>query len=336
MAPLSGAFDVRYATPRPGPTEGADHEWLPLEGDAPVALARAAKRAMLARDVDVISVHDAELLPVALWVRGRRRVQVVFDVHEDYPARALMRDGLPGPLRRWAAQGVGSLLRAAERMVWFSLAEPSFRRVFRRPWPVFPNHLVPGWLPDPAPDGGYVVAVGDVTEVRGAFVAVRGLALSGCGLPLVLVGRCDPGLAERLRGLARQLGVELRLHGQRSHAAALEVCAGAAVAVCPLMDAPGLRHPLPSGVLEQLALGVPTVASDLPGAAAATGGLPGMHLVQPEDPLALAKGIRAALRAGERDRVRANAQRVRRVFAFDPAPVRAYYAEVLSGRALGG
>jgi len=62
---LAGAFEVRYATRAPGPSRGGDHEWAELKGGR---LRRwwGALRQMCRSGVDVVSVHDPELIPAAL------------------------------------------------------------------------------------------------------------------------------------------------------------------------------------------------------------------------------------------------------------------------------
>jgi glycosyltransferase involved in cell wall biosynthesis len=79
------------------------------------------------------------------------------------------------------------------------------------------------------------------------------------------------------------LGVELDLPGFMPHPAAMEAVAEAAVGLCPLEDQPNYRHSLPTKVLEYLALGVPVVASDLPGTAEVAAGRPGVQLLAPRD-----------------------------------------------------
>jgi glycosyltransferase involved in cell wall biosynthesis len=81
--------------------------------------------------------------------------------------------------------------------------------------------------------------------------------------------------------LAARHGVDLDLPGFLPHDQAMAAVARAAVGLCPLEDQPNYRHSLPTKVLEYLSLGVPVVASDLPGTAAVVAGRPGVQLVPP-------------------------------------------------------
>lgn len=326
---LAREMAVRYATRLPGPQDTGDHEWVPLHGTR-AARGRAALAQMLRRDVSLISVHDPELLPAALLARAARRVRVVFDVHEDVPARVLMRDGLPGPARVWAARGLRRMLRAAERHVAITLAEPGYAPIFAGHHPVFPNYPLRGSLPPPADDAGYVVYVGDVTAQRGAFTLVRAVAQMRRRRPLVLVGRCALPLAAALYALAEERGVWLQVRGWQPHPVALGIAAAASVATAPLLDLPNYRRSLPTKVVEYLGVGVPVVASDLPGTAMVAGGLPGVRLVPPGDPQALARALDAACEPRVRVAARANAAAVQATFVCPEADIRAFYRGLLA------
>ena len=59
---------------------------------------RCVRRAMAERP-DIYHLHEPDLIPWGLWLRlsGRR---VLYDVHEDYAAAAVVRPWLPGWARR--------------------------------------------------------------------------------------------------------------------------------------------------------------------------------------------------------------------------------------------
>ena len=82
---LAEDFDVRYAAKLPAPADPGDHEWVPLEGGRVLRWFRALAQ-MMRREVDVVSLHDHELIPAGLLVRLLRRIPVVVDIHEDAPA----------------------------------------------------------------------------------------------------------------------------------------------------------------------------------------------------------------------------------------------------------
>lgn len=317
---------VRYATRTPGPADLDDHQWVALHGGRLRRVLGVAREAWR-RDVGMVSLHDPELLPVGLVVRALRRVPVVFDVHEDVPAQIATKPWLPRPVRRPLARAAAWLLRRAERHLVVTLAEPNYARLFRRDHPVLPNYPDVAALPAPAPDGGSIVYLGDVTEPRGASLAVR--AVAGLDPPrrLRLVGRCAPDLAARLRALAAELGVDLELPGFLPHPEAMAVTARATVGIAPLADIPNYRDSLPTKTLEYLALGVPVVASDLPGTRKVIGELPGVQLAEPADVHAWTAALqRTCDDPAWREAARGNADAVRARFTWPAEALWAVYA----------
>lgn len=328
---LSEHTRVRYAAKPPAPRPG-DFEWVPLAGGR---LRRwlAGAREALRRDVAGVSLHDPELVPLGLAVRRLRGVPVVLDMHEDVPGQLRTKAWLPRPLRLPLALLAAAVLRLAERSLTITLAEAGYRSRFRRDHPVFPNYPLADSLPPPRADAGYVVYVGDVTEARGAVLAVRAVARLPDRPPLRLVGRCAPDLRARLERLAAELGVTVDLPGFVPHADAMRLAAGATVGISPLADVPNYRHSLPTKVIEYLAVGVPVVASDLPGTAEAVGGLPGVTLVAPGDEQAWSSAIARVLADPRvREAAAANADEVRARFTWPAQDLWEVYGGVLAGR----
>ncbi len=106
-----------------------------------------AGRLLLGRRFDVASVHDPELLPLALLAALFGRT-IVFDVHENVPAQLRTKPWLPRPVRSPLASIFGWLFHVAEKHMAITLAESGYQELFRRPHPVFPNYLI-GAPPDP-------------------------------------------------------------------------------------------------------------------------------------------------------------------------------------------
>ncbi len=316
---LAAEWDVTYATRTPGPSDADEFEWVGLEGGR-VRRDVAAARLLWSRRFDLRAIHDPELLIPGLVaaLAGRK---VLFDVHEDVPAQILTKAWVPRLLRRPLAVVAAALLKAAERTMRITLAEPGYQRLFRRPHPVIPNYPDLSALPDPRPAEGYAVYVGDVTVERGA--GVMAAAAARAGVPLRIVGRCDPELAA---GLAAA-GGDVELLGRLPHPRALDIAAAATVGLSPLADLPNYRYSLPTKVLEYLAVGIPVVASDLPGTAEVIGDLPGVVLVEPGNVEAWAEALARVhddpeLRAAARDAT----DEVRRRFAWSAAEVRTAYS----------
>lgn len=150
------------------------------------------------------------------------------------------------------------------------------------------DHLEP--LPRaPGPDAP-LVQVGHVEPRKNAEVVVRALALDP-GLPdLVLAGEDPEGEGERLRGLARELGVERRVHfvGLCDDARLAQLYASAACVVFP-----SLREGFGIPALEARRAGCPLAIADLPVLVEVAG--PGVPRFDPRDPSACAAAVRRAI-----------------------------------------
>lgn len=333
VAALAADRPVRYATKGPGPSDTSDHEWVELAGSRVMRAVRAAREAWR-RDVGMVSLHDPELVPVGLLIRALRRVPVVFDLHEDVPAQIGTKERIPPLLRPVLARASVVLLRLAERGLYVTLAEPNYRHLFRRDHPVLPNYPDLDALPGPTDPDGSVAYVGDVTEARGASLAVEAVAALDGPPRLRLVGRCEPRLAARLRTLAAARGVDLELPGFLAHPEAMRVVAAASVGLSPLSDIPNYRRSLPTKTLEYLAMGVPVVASDLEGTASVLRDAEGVTLVPPGDVEAWRDAIAAVLEdPSVRRRTAAAVEDVRTRFRFRSSDVRAAYDEAAGGHA---
>lgn len=321
---LAREWEVSYAASEPGPTDTTDHIWLPLTGTRLQRLWQAA-RLMSDERWDLVALHDPELLIPGLW-RARSGKATLFDLHENLPAQLSTREGIPGPLRPVASGIARWVLRMAEATMAITLAEPGYAELFRAEHPVIANYL-PTRIPEPRPpaDPPYLAYLGDITVVRGAFLAVE--AASGAGQPLVMVGRVSPPtLAAPLQRRADELGVELRLLGPRPHQEALEIVAAATAGLSPLFDIGNYRNSLPTKVPEYLAMGLPVVASDLPGTRQAVEGFDGVTFVTPGDAGAWMEAGRAIVEDPGRRRLAATqAVEVRRQFTWPEEEVLSVY-----------
>lgn len=316
---------VTLAVRDPGPASADGIDLRILRGPR-IMRSLEASRLLVAGGYDVASAHDPELLPAAI-VAGLLGRRVIFDLHEDLPAQLLTRRGLPRLSRRAAAWMAAALLHLAERVIEISLAEANYATRFHKPHPVFPNHLVAMAASSVAHgDRHGIVYLGDITEPRGALTAVEAVARMSSPQPLTLIGRCAPELVARLEAAAGAGGVELTLTGFVPPPRALPMVAHHRVAISPLHDTPNYRLSMPTKLLEYLALGVPVVASDLPGSRKALAGADGIVWVPPGDAVALAASLDRAI-DDERlaEAARTQAPDVIRNYAWPAEAVRAFY-----------
>jgi glycosyltransferase involved in cell wall biosynthesis len=233
--------------------------------------------------------HSALMVPLVVGLRGRR-CTIAFSPHNTFS-----RSG-----RRWEQRVLRWLAARADVVVTFSEHDrarvaswgaPAVRAPFPFPCPPAPRpELVARWRRRWLAGGATSVALlpGHLRADKGVDVAVRAAAGWGDdGLVLAVVGE-DGGGLEPGRSLARGLGVRVSWdEGYRPFAEFLAALAAADVVVCPY------RAGSQSGVLALArAVGRPTVATDV-------GGLGELAtvVVAPDDPRALAEGVRRALAA---------------------------------------
>lgn len=322
---LAETFEVRYASREPGPTDTSDLRWVPLRGGR-LRRNLSALRQCLRSAWDVLVVHDPELLPAAMLARLRRRRPVVFDVHENIPATALTRAWVPDRMRRPLARALGILLRFAESSLVVTLAEEAYSSLFKGDHVVFPNYPDTSRYPEPAPGDGSVVYLGDVTIERGANVTVDAANLHG--RQVVFVGRVTSELETRLRNRATDPS-KLEFTGLLSNPEAIKRIRKAGVGIAPLLDTPNYRHSLPTKVLEYLAVGLPVVASDLPGTRRLAEGLEAVELVPPNDPRELADPIERSLDPRVREKAVAQAGMIRERFRWPAEAVTDFYLSLI-------
>jgi glycosyltransferase involved in cell wall biosynthesis len=178
-----------------------------------------------------------------------------------------------------------------------------------------------------ASGNGTAIYVGDVTAPRGIEDAVA--ACREAEIDLVIVGRISEALARLMRGVKDDEGSELSITGPVSHPDAMDRVSAASVGLSPLRDEPNYRASLPTKTLEYLALGVPVVATALPGTKAILDGLEAVWLVPPGDIPAMTSALREAVRPGAKTAAVEQAPSVRDRFGWPEVEVRSFYARLL-------
>jgi glycosyltransferase involved in cell wall biosynthesis len=324
---LQDEWIVTFAGVGRGPVDQSGMQWRELKGGRTRRWFQAGL--LLRGRYDVASLHDPEVLPLGILASLFRRT-IVFDVHENVPAQLRTKAWLPLPLRRPLAWLARRLLRVAERRVTITLAEAGYSELFRDVHPVFPNYLAgtPAEPRDVDPTVG-VVYLGDVTAERGLALAVAATGDAGVEI-MTIMGRCTPELRAELEEIAAEHGLRLDFRGFVTQDNALRIASGGIVGLSPLLDTPNYRDSLPTKVLEYLAVGIPTLVSDLPGTRKVVADKPGVVLVPAGEVAAWSEAIATAVKdAGLREDAQAGAAAIREGYVWPAAAVRTFYADLL-------
>jgi glycosyltransferase involved in cell wall biosynthesis len=332
IASLSQDFEVDYASKPPAPSRLDGIRWRGLEGGRVWRWFRAVWL-MLSGRYEVVSIHDPELIPAALLARLIRRRKIVFDVHEHVPAQVRHKDWIPRLLRRPLAWLVHRFLRLAERHLTLTLAEDGYHVLFRGRHPVFPNYPRRGALPDPTDHDGYLVYVGDVTEYRGASLMVEAVGRMAEPRPLTIVGRITDEMVAHLRTLADRFGVDMTLAGPRPNAEAMSIAAAGIAGLALMADVPNNRWSQPTKLFEYLGVGIPLIATRLPGIEQAVGEMEAVTLVPPDDAATVARALDVLVAdPSAREAARRQAPGLRGMLVWPDDLVRRVYQELLEGK----
>ncbi|MDO8848960.1 MAG: lysylphosphatidylglycerol synthase domain-containing protein [Coriobacteriia bacterium] len=265
-----------------------------------IGLGRAARQA--AHRSSVLHAHWAPVGAIAGLAAGRRTL-LVLSLHGTDVALA-ERGGVWRFALRFACRRATLVLPVSQAM-----AEAVRRLVPDLPADrvrVVGNGIDPSLLERVVPEDerSGVAFIGRLTEAKGAFDALRALALIPGGARLTLAGAGD---AHAIETLVDELGLPGRVHipGPLPHPEALEVIAHARVLVLPSRS-----EGFSVVSLEAAALGTPVVASGVGAIAEILGGSDSLHA--PGDVPALARLLDRALTdrewaAGLADRARRSA-----------------------------
>lgn len=247
---------------------------------------------------------------------GRRdRVPVIYDAGDIYLASTAL-GALPGPARAAIRQYERSAAQRADAVVTANDAyADELARRLDIPLPVVVMNCPPRTTPLAVRPRRFHEALGLAAETRvvlyhGGFTPERGIEELIAAIPsvehavLVLLGygplaptyeavAADPASAGRIRVMPAVDPADL-----------LNWVASADVAAMPILPTT-LNHRLstPNKLFEALAVGVPVVASDLPGMAAIVRSIDAGRLVDPNDPASIAAGLTGVLDTPEVERV---------------------------------
>lgn len=327
---VDAGWEVTYVCQAPGPVDTTGFEVVLLDGPRSRRTLEAS-RTIFALDADVTVVHDPELVPAAIALGGMRgRNRVVFDLHEDLPRQLMTRKASSPMMRRPSAVFSMWMLKAAERALTVTLAEPNYSWMFADDHEVFENLPIAEGLPFRSEEAAGVVYVGDITSDRGIPLLVEAMSQVP-GVPLTLIGRCSPSLADQLEASAEAGGVPLTMTGFLPYPEAWALAASHRVGVSPLLDRPNYRASLPTKIDEYRAVGLIAITSDLPGSLPAIEGSAAAASFTASDPESLAAELRSALDdSGRLAAATTEAAEVRRSRAWDGERFADFYASLVT------
>ena len=281
------------------------------------------------RDVDVVHIHDPELLPAAWVLRRRTGRPVIYDAHEYLGQTTRTKPWIPSPLRtptalaverleRMLAGGIDAVVTVTEDMA-VGFADAGIRAISvanYAPATRFPD-------PGPAPNSRLVVYVGGVSRARGLDVMLEAFAMVDVSdARLLLAGPGEPGpLPPRVEHV-----------GWVDYDDVPALIRRAAVVWMPQRRTPNWDRARATKVMEAMASGRPVVTSDLQRTAAMVRQA-GCGVVVPfDDPGAHAAALTELLRDLTRARQLGQAGRAtfldHMTFEAEAAKLVALYAEL--------
>ena len=241
---------------------------------------RLKRRAMVARlaasiNPDLFHVHEAELLgPVIRAAKGR---PVIWDVHESYLDVLMDRHWIPKPLRpllraAWDKSERRLLKKCAGVVVVTEQIAQRYEPLHHKVEIVanYPDLKALSHLPIPSRDGKTCVYAGTIAFNRGIHVVLQAMAIlkaRGLSLSFKLAGRpSSPEYLQTLIREAEELGVKEMVHyeGTLSRNDTLLLESNASISLLPGLSYGNNLAAIPVKMVECMALGLPTVYSDLP------------------------------------------------------------------------
>lgn len=225
---------------------------------------------------DVYHLHNPTMLPAALGLKllGKR---VIYDTHEDFSRRLMIRRWIPRPLRRSACWLVSRAEYAASRFVDGTLVSQAQqvdafggRATLLRNAPALSGaraEAVESLSRDLVEERGFyrLLYVGSLSRARGIdsmLDVLAGVRAKGLDARMWLIGPDDDGMVEGLSGHAAWEWVDYL--GLKEHEVAFAYMTNADVGLAVLPDVADHADAMPSKLFEYMARELPFVASDFP------------------------------------------------------------------------
>lgn len=292
-----------------GPYEGEDFE---REGILIKTVPRAKRqrerlntiRQVYARALntpaDCFHFHDPELIPVALLIKHKKKVAVVYDAHEFLEVDVATKAWIPAAFRKplskianrveiWGSKRVTGIINAyEERTEALSRVNPLCVTVHN----YCPSNLFDAISPDPRIPANSIAYIGVINRRRGLGTVVRAMRRIHSVRPDVrcyLVGRVEETHA--LTDEERSMLGEVEQVGSVPYREALGILSAADVAWLPWTYNTYNALGLPNKLMEYMAAGKPIVASKVGRVASIVERAECGVIVEPEDPGAHADAI---------------------------------------------
>lgn len=229
---------------------------------------------------DVVQLCSLEQLPLGLALKARRVCRVIYDCREDM-ASALYERRKTFPV--WIRRGIFRSVRALELFVGRQFdgiitADPGVYDLFdstanQRKLICFNSALLkqfPASYPNLI-DRKYDIAVlGSMSSLRSGthhvLDALRLLHLEGISARLLLIGQPEGEMSKALKERIDKYGLKRYVHctGWVTHSKVPALLAQARIGIVPLLDYPKFHRNIACKAFEYMAVGMPTIASDLP------------------------------------------------------------------------
>jgi glycosyltransferase involved in cell wall biosynthesis len=235
------------------------------------AVIRALRTGLCDHKVDLVLVHDPELVMWVIALTMRSRTPIVWDVHEDFVASVTDRTYLP----RWLRPVISHVLRYVERLATrrchLILAEDSYKDRLG-------DHLVVSnatWVPEQSDLPGEfrrsesgqfrVLYAGRISSSRGVVEMIEIARRINGIAELHLIGEPDTDVADLVADAA--IAGVIIWHGYLPNPDAMAQIPGALAGLSLLADLPNYRGSRPTKLIEYLAHQVPVISTALPVAA---------------------------------------------------------------------